>query len=46
MVSNDKDMLQLVTDRVKVLNPVKDNLMLDREKVFETWACRRRRLST
>ncbi len=36
VVSNDKDMLQLVTDRVKVLNPVKDNLMLDREKVFET----------
>ncbi len=36
VVSNDKDMLQLVTDRVTVLNPVKDNLMLDREKVFET----------
>jgi DNA polymerase I len=36
VVSNDKDMLQLVTERVKVLNPVKDNLVLDREKVTET----------
>jgi DNA polymerase-1 len=36
VVSNDKDMLQLVTDQVKVLNPVKDNLVLDREKVTET----------
>src|ERR1700677_2330756 len=35
VVSNDKDMLQLVTGRVKVLNPVKDNLNLDREKVVE-----------
>jgi DNA polymerase-1 len=35
VVSNDKDMLQLVTGRVKVLNPVKDNLILDREKVVE-----------
>jgi DNA polymerase-1 len=36
VVSNDKDMLQLVTDNVKVLNPAKDNLVLDREKVIET----------
>jgi len=36
VVSNDKDMLQLVTDQVKVLNPAKDNLILDREKVMET----------
>jgi DNA polymerase I len=35
VVSNDKDMLQLVTGKVKVLNPVKDNLILDREKVVE-----------
>lgn len=35
VVSNDKDMLQLVTERVKVLNPVKDNLVLDRDKVVE-----------
>jgi DNA polymerase-1 len=35
VVSNDKDMLQLVTGRVKVLNPVKDNLILDRDKVVE-----------
>src|SRR5580693_9441697 len=36
VVSNDKDMMQLVNDRVKVLNPVKDNLILDRAKVEET----------
>jgi DNA polymerase-1 len=36
VVSNDKDMMQLVTDKVKVLNPVKDNLVLDPEKVKET----------
>jgi DNA polymerase I len=36
VVSNDKDMLQLVTDHVKVLNPAKDNLVLDRAKVEET----------
>jgi len=36
VVSNDKDMLQLVTDQVKVLNPAKDNLVLDREMVTET----------
>jgi DNA polymerase-1 len=36
VVSNDKDMMQLVNERVKILNPVKDNLVLDREKVTET----------
>jgi DNA polymerase-1 len=36
VVSNDKDMMQLVNERVKVLNPVKDNLVLDRDKVMET----------
>lgn len=36
IVSNDKDMLQLVTDQVQVLNPAKDNLVLNREKVIET----------
>ena len=36
VVSNDKDMMQLVNDQVKVLNPVKDNLVLDRDKVTET----------
>jgi DNA polymerase I len=36
VVSNDKDMMQLVNDSVKVLNPVKDNLILDRDKVTET----------
>jgi DNA polymerase-1 len=36
VVSSDKDMMQLVTDDVKVLNPAKDNLVLDRAKVTET----------
>jgi DNA polymerase-1 len=35
IVSSDKDMLQLVNEHVKVLNPMKDNLILDREKVVE-----------
>ncbi|HEU5350770.1 MAG TPA: DNA polymerase I [Terracidiphilus sp.] len=33
IVSGDKDMMQLVTDSVKILNPQKDNLVLDPEKV-------------
>ncbi|MFZ0747370.1 MAG: 5'-3' exonuclease H3TH domain-containing protein, partial [Terracidiphilus sp.] len=36
IVSGDKDMMQLVTPRVKVLNPQKDNLILDPAKVVET----------
>jgi DNA polymerase I len=36
VVSNDKDMLQLVDDKVHVLNPPKDNLILDAAKVEET----------
>ncbi len=36
VVSNDKDMMQLVTDNVKILNPVKENLVLDPAKVEET----------
>jgi DNA polymerase-1 len=35
VVSNDKDMLQLVNDRVFVLNPPKDNLVCDPAKVEE-----------
>ncbi len=35
VVSNDKDMLQLVNDRVRVLNPPKDNLICDAQKVEE-----------
>ncbi len=35
IVSGDKDMMQLVTQRVKVLNPQKDNLVLDAAKVAE-----------
>jgi len=36
IVSGDKDMMQLVTSRVKILNPQKDNLILDPAKVVET----------
>jgi DNA polymerase-1 len=36
IVSGDKDMMQLVNERVKVLNPQKDNLILDSAKVTET----------
>jgi len=35
VVSNDKDMLQLVDDKVHVLNPPKDNLICDAAKVVE-----------
>jgi len=35
IVSGDKDMMQLVTPRVKMLNPQKDNLILDPAKVLE-----------
>jgi DNA polymerase-1 len=35
VVSSDKDMLQLVNERVLVLNPPKDNLICDAEKVEE-----------
>jgi DNA polymerase-1 len=36
IVSGDKDMMQLVTSQVKILNPQKDNLVLDPSKVVET----------
>jgi len=35
VVSSDKDMLQLVNDKVRVLNPPKDNLICDVAKVEE-----------
>jgi DNA polymerase-1 len=35
VVSSDKDMLQLVSDRICVLNPPKDNLICDPAKVEE-----------
>jgi DNA polymerase-1 len=35
IVSGDKDMMQLVTPTVKILNPQKDNLILDPAKVIE-----------
>src|SRR6201989_3060766 len=36
IVSNAKDILQLVTEHVLVLNPAKDNLVLDRAAVEQT----------
>ena len=35
VVSSDKDMLQLVNDRVRMLNPMKDDLWYDEAKVLE-----------
>jgi len=35
VVSSDKDMLQLVNDRILVLNPPKDNLICDPQRVEE-----------
>ncbi|HEX3354429.1 MAG TPA: DNA polymerase I [Terriglobales bacterium] len=35
VVSSDKDMLQLVNDRIVVLNPPKDNLICDPQRVEE-----------
>ncbi|MGA8762130.1 MAG: DNA polymerase I, partial [Candidatus Sulfotelmatobacter sp.] len=35
VVSSDKDMMQLVTDNVQILNPPKDNLICDAAKVEE-----------
>ncbi len=35
LCSSDKDLCQLVTDKVKVINPHKDNLLIDRHKVKE-----------
>ena len=35
VVSSDKDMMQLVNDRVLILNPPKDNLICDAKKVEE-----------
>ncbi|MBZ5531610.1 MAG: DNA polymerase I [Acidobacteriia bacterium] len=40
VVSSDKDMLQLVTDKVHVLNPPKDNLIYDAPKVEEVLGVR------
>ena len=35
IITNDKDMLQLVGERVTVINPMKDDLLCDRDKVIE-----------
>src|SRR5205814_5565898 len=35
IVSSDKDMMQLVNDKVHILNPPKDNLICDAAKVEE-----------
>ena len=44
VVSSDKDMLQLVNDRVLVLNPPKDNLICDAAKVEEILGVRPERV--
>jgi DNA polymerase-1 len=44
VVSSDKDMLQLVNDRVQVLNPPKDNLICDAAKVEEILGVRPERV--
>jgi len=44
VVSSDKDMLQLVNDRVHVLNPPKDNLICDAAKVEEILGVRPERV--
>lgn len=36
-VTGDKDALQLVTEKVRVLNPQKDNAIYDRSSVREKW---------
>src|SRR5215472_12696359 len=40
IVSSDKDMLQLVNDKIRVLNPPKDNLISDAAKVEEVLGVR------
>jgi DNA polymerase-1 len=35
IVTSDKDMMQLVDEHVRVLNPQKDNLVIDHDKVIE-----------
>jgi DNA polymerase-1 len=35
IISGDKDMMQLVSEHVRVLNPQKDNLIIDPSKVIE-----------
>ncbi len=35
LCSSDKDLCQLVNDRVKIINPHKDNLLIDRKQVKE-----------
>jgi DNA polymerase I len=40
LVTSDKDMLQLVSDHIRVLDPIKDNLVLDEQKVLEKMGVR------
>ncbi|HKD59738.1 MAG TPA: 5'-3' exonuclease H3TH domain-containing protein, partial [Terracidiphilus sp.] len=40
IVSSDKDMMQLVNDKIRVLNPPKDNLISDAAKVEEVLGVR------
>ncbi len=40
IVTSDKDMLQLVSDKVLVMDPMKDNLLMDADKVVEKMGVR------
>lgn len=40
LCTSDKDLAQLVTDRVSILNPLKENLLVDPEKVEELYGVR------
>ncbi len=40
IVTSDKDMLQLVSDDIRVLDPMKDNLLIDSQKVIEKMGVR------
>jgi len=44
VVSSDKDMMQLVNDKVQILNPPKDNLICDAAKVEEILGVRPERV--
>ena len=44
VVSSDKDMMQLVNDSVSILNPTKDNLILDQAGVEQTLGVRPERV--
>ena len=46
IVTSDKDLMQLVGERVRLLNPAKGDLVIDGKKSRKSWACRRRKFPT